>query len=154
MKYWLMKSEPETYSFDDLKNQANKVDHWDGVRNYQARNFMKAMKKDDLAFFYHSNTKVPGIVGVVSIFREAYPDFTAFDKKSSYYDPKSSRENPRWYMVDVKYQRKLKRLISLEELKEMKSLQDFPLTRRGNRLSVMEITKKQWGIILKKEALK
>ena len=151
MKYWLMKSEPETYSFDDLKSQTNKVDHWDGVRNYQARNFMKSMKKGDLAFFYHSNTKVPGIVGVVSVFREAYPDFTAFDKKSAYYDPKSSSDNPRWYMVDVKYKRKLKRLVSLEELKKLKSLQDFPLTRKGNRLSIMELSKKQWDIVIEQE---
>ena len=111
MQYWLMKSEPDVYGFDDLKKE--KKDHWDGIRNYQARNFMRdQMTKGDLAFFYHSNCEEPGIAGIMKIHRAAYPDFTAFDPKEKYFDPKSDASNPRWYMVDVQYVRKLKRFIS------------------------------------------
>ena len=118
MNYWLLKSEPLAFSIEDLKELPNKTDHWDGVRNYQARNMMRDdMKKGDLAFFYHSNCNPPGIIGVVKVVKEGYPDHTAFDPDSKYFDPKSNPDNPRWIMVDVKYQKKLKRLISLEELK-------------------------------------
>lgn len=147
MQYWLMKSEPDAYGIDDLKQE--KVDHWDGIRNYQVRNMMRdQMKKGDLAFFYHSNCDVPGIVGMMTIVREAYPDHTAFDSKSKYYDPKSDRENPRWYMVDVRYKRKFKRTISLAELKEYPQLEEMALVRKGNRLSVMPVTEQQWDFIL------
>jgi predicted RNA-binding protein with PUA-like domain len=149
MNYWLMKSEPDAFGIDDLKNQKNQTEHWDGVRNYQARNFMRdQMKKGDQIFFYHSNCKQPGIVGIAKVAKEAYADHTAFDPEAKYYDPKSDPDNPRWFMVDVKFVRKLKRTITLEELKQMPDLEDFPLVRRGNRLSIMPVTKEQWEIIL------
>lgn len=150
MNYWLMKSEPDTFSIDDLK--AVKIEHWDGVRNYQARNMMRdEMKKGDLVFFYHSNCSEPGIVGIMKVHQEAYPDFTSWDSSSKYFDAKSTEENPRWFMVDVKYQRKLKRTISLQELKSATKLENMPLVRRGNRLSIMPVTKKEWDYILSLE---
>jgi predicted RNA-binding protein with PUA-like domain len=152
MKYWLMKSEPDVYGINDLKNAAGKTDTWDGVRNYQVRNMMRDnMKKGDLAFFYHSNCKNPGIAGIMKINRAGYPDYTAFDPKEKYFDPKSDPDNPRWYMVDVRFVRKLKRVITLTELKEQPELADLPLVRRGNRLSVMPVSKQQWDYILSLE---
>jgi predicted RNA-binding protein with PUA-like domain len=149
MNYWLMKSEPDVYGIDDLKKAAGKTDTWDGVRNYQVRNMMRDdMKKGDLAFFYHSNCKTPGIAGIMKINREGYPDCTAFDPKEKYFDPKSDPDNPRWYMVDVRFVRKLKRIITLTELKEQPGLADLSLVRRGNRLSVMPVSKQQWDTIL------
>ena len=150
MRYWLMKSEPSEYSIDDLKR--DKVEHWDGVRNYQARNMMRDdMKKGDLAFMYHSNCDDIGIVGIMTVARESYPDHTAFDNKDKHYDPKSDPENPRWFMVDVRFKRRLKRTISLSELKQHKKLADMQLLQRGNRLSIMPISKKQWDFILSLE---
>lgn len=150
MRYWLMKTEPSEYSIDDLKRE--KTEHWDGVRNYQARNMMRdQMKIGDLAFMYHSNCDEIGIVGTMTIHREGYPDHTAFDKKDKHFDPKSDPDNPRWIMVDVKYKRKLKRTITLQELKSYKELQNTTLLRKGNRLSVMEITKQDWDFILSLE---
>ena len=147
MAYWLMKSEPDVYGIDDLKR--DKVEPWDGIRNYQVRNmFRDQMKVGDLAFFYHSNCKPPAVVGIMTIASEAYPDHTQFDPKSRYYDAKSDKENPRWLLVDVKYKRKLKREITLQELKEHKQLQDFRLNQRGNRLSVIPVEKKEWDLIL------
>lgn len=153
MNYWLFKSEPEEFSLDDLKNAKARRDHWDGVRNYQARNFMRSMKKGDQGFFYHSNCAEPGIVGIVEICREAYPDHTAFDPNDKHFDPKSDPENPRWFMVDVRYKRRLKRLISLQELKEYadSKLAGLALVRRGNRLSVLPVSKPHWNFILKLE---
>ncbi len=148
MKYWLMKSEPEAFSIDDLKKCPGSKDHWDGVRNYQARNFMRQMKKGDLAFFYHSNCKPPGIIGLIEVVREAYPDPTQFDIHSKYYDPKSKTDNPRWSVVDVKFKEKFSRLISLDELKQNPKLKDMQLLRPGNRLSVMEVTEQQFLSIL------
>ena len=148
MAYWLMKSEPDVFGIDDLKAAPNGTDHWDGVRNYQARNYMREMKKGDRILFYHSNCKEPGIAGLASVAREAYPDHTAFDPEDPHYDPKSDPDKPRWFMVDVKHQRKLKRLISLTELKQYRTLKDMPLVRRGNRLSIMPVTKKQWDFIM------
>ncbi len=145
--YWLMKSEPGTYSIDDLVRDGQTM--WEGVRNYQVRNmFRDDMKKGDLAFFYHSNCDVPGIVGIMEVIREGYPDSTAFDPDDNHFDPKSDPDDPRWYRVDVKYVRKLKRTITLQELKEEKGLVDFALVRRGNRLSVMPVTDRQWELIL------
>jgi predicted RNA-binding protein with PUA-like domain len=152
MNYWLMKSEPDAYSIEDLKQ--DKVEHWDGVRNYQARNMMRDdMKKGDLAFFYHSNCKEPGIVGVMQVVREGYPDHTAFDPECKYHDPKSDPDNPRWFMVDVRYKRRLKRAITLQELKAYaeNQLDGFPLLRRGNRLSIMPVSEEQWEFILSLE---
>ncbi|MBT7276113.1 MAG: EVE domain-containing protein [Woeseiaceae bacterium] len=147
MAYWLMKSEPDVYGIDDLKR--DKVEPWDGIRNYQVRNmFRDQMKVGDLAFFYHSNCKPPAVVGIMTIASEAYPDHTQFDPKSRYYDAKSDKENPRWLLVDVKYKRKLKREITLQELKENKKLKDFRLNQKGNRLSVIPVKKSEWDLIL------
>jgi len=153
MNYWLIKSEPDAFSIDDLKNAPGKKDHWDGIRNYQARNFIRDdMQKGDLAFFYHSNCKPPGIVGICEIVSGAYPDHTAFDPNEKYYDSKSDPENPRWLMVDVRYRRKTRRLISLEEIKQLGDrLEGFPLIRRGNRLSIMPVSKEHWDFILSLE---
>jgi predicted RNA-binding protein with PUA-like domain len=144
-----MKSEPEVFGIDDLERRPHKTDHWEGVRNYQARNMMRdQMKVGDLAFFYHSNCKEPGIVGIMEISRKGYADFTAFDPEAKYYDPKSDPDNPRWYMVDVRFVRKLKRTITLTELKQHPQLEEMPLVRRGNRLSIMPVTEAEWNCIL------
>jgi predicted RNA-binding protein with PUA-like domain len=149
MRYWLMKSEPDVFSIDDLKRMPNRTDKWEGVRNYQARNMMRDdMQPGDLAFFYHSNCKEPGIVGIMKIVRGGYPDHTAFDPDAKYYDPKSDPDNPRWYMVDVRYVRKLKRTITLGELRTHTGLCELALLRRGNRLSVMPVDARQWDYIL------
>ena len=153
MNYWLIKSEPDAFSIDDLKNSPGKKDHWDGIRNYQARNFMRDdMRKGDQVLFYHSNCKEPGIVGIAEITSGAYPDHTAFDANSNYFDPKSDPENPRWLMVDVHYKRKTRRLISLAELKShAERFDNFALVRRGNRLSIMPVSKAHWDFILSLE---
>ncbi len=152
MNYWLMKSEPETFGINDLKNRPDQIEHWDGVRNYQARNMMRdGMKTGDLAFFYHSNCETPGIAGIMEIVKEAYPDHTAFDPDDKHFDPKSEPAKPSWMMVDVKYVRTLSRIISLAELKQKPELADFALVRRGNRLSVMPVNKMQWDFILSLE---
>ncbi|NIM70876.1 MAG: EVE domain-containing protein [Xanthomonadales bacterium] len=150
MRCWLMKSEPDVFSIDDLRQCPGRKDHWDGVRNYQARNFMRDdMRPGDPVFFYHSNTEVPGIVGVAEVASKPYPDHTAFDPHSRYYDPKSDPNNPRWVMVDIRYRRKLKRVISLAELKaHAEELEGFALIRRGNRLSVMPVSEQHWNYIL------
>lgn len=152
MAFWLFKSEPDVFGIDDLAAQPDQTDHWDGVRNYQARNFMRdGMSVGDQGFFYHSNTKEPGIVGVVEIVRSAYPDHTAFDPEDPHFDPKSDPSNPRWYMVDVRFVRKLGRTITLSELKERPELAGFPLVRKGNRLSVMPVEPEHWHFILSLE---
>ena len=153
MNYWLIKSEPDDFSIDDLKNAQGKTTHWDGVRNYQARNFMRdGMSKGDQVFYYHSNCKEPGIVGLAEIVSSAYPDHTAFDPGEKHFDPKSDPQNPRWLMVDVLYKRKTKRLIPLSEIKQYPDqLDGFALIRRGNRLSVMPVSKEHWNFILSLE---
>jgi predicted RNA-binding protein with PUA-like domain len=149
MAYWLMKSEPSVFGIDDLKAKPKQTAFWDGVRNYQARNFMRdGMKKGDQIFFYHSSCPEPGIVGIAQVAREAYADQTAFDPKDPHYDPKSDPENPIWMGVDVKFVRKLKRVLSLEELKREPRLDGFALLRRGNRLSVMPVSDAHWKIVL------
>ncbi|MEI8571657.1 EVE domain-containing protein [Methylomonas sp. LW13] len=149
MNYWLMKSEPDTFGIDDLFNRPGQTEHWDGVRNYQARNMMRDdMKIGDQVFFYHSNCDEPGIVGIMQVVREAYPDFTAFDPDDKHFDPKSNPDKPTWYMVDVKFVRKLSRNISLRELKLKTELTDLALLRRGNRLSIMPVNAEQWAFIL------
>jgi len=149
MNYWLFKSEPDAFSIDDLKAMKGKKDHWDGIRNYQARNLMRdEMKKGDLGFFYHSSCKVPGIVGIVEIVREAYPDHTAHDPEAKYYDPKSSPDNPRWVMVDVRFKRKFDEVLSLSALREVEALSDMVLLRKGSRLSIQPVTEQQWHTIL------
>ena len=150
MKYWLMKSEPDDFSIDDLQRVG--VEPWTGVRNYQARNFMREMKPGDGVLFYHSSTEIPGVAGLAEVASEAYPDPTQFQKKSKYYDEKSTQEDPRWRLVDVKYKRKLKRVIPLEEIKQhADDLGEFALTSRGSRLSVMPVTAAQWKLILSLE---
>lgn len=147
-----MKSEPSEFSIDDLKNLPGKTEPWDGVRNYQARNMMRdEMKKGDRVFFYHSNCKEPGIVGLMTVHKEGYADHTAFDPEDKHYDPKSDPDNPRWFYVDVKYKRKLKRTISLSEMREHKALANLKLLHKGNRLSIMPVSKKEWDYILKLE---
>ncbi|MGB5257467.1 MAG: EVE domain-containing protein [Woeseiaceae bacterium] len=150
MKHWLMKSEPDAYSIDDLERDGR--DMWDGIRNYQARNMMRDdMKIGDQIFFYHSNCKEPGIVGIAKVASEPYPDPTQFDKKSKYYDPKSKQDDPRWCLVDVEFVRKTRRNVTLTEIKAQKSLEDMILTRKGNRLSIMPVSKKHWDKILSLE---
>ncbi len=150
MAYWLMKSEPDAYSIDDLKR--DKREPWDGIRNYQARNMMRDdMQIGDDVFFYHSNCKEPGIVGLMKVASEAYPDPFQFDPESKYYDPKSDPDDPRWILVDVRFVRKLKRAISLKELKANPALDGMILTRKGNRLSIMPVSKEHWDIILDME---
>ena len=149
MNYWLMKSEPDAFSIDDLCNKPGQTEHWDGVRNYQARNIMRDdMKLGDQVFFYHSNCAVPGIVGIMEVVREGYPDFSAFDPDDPHFDDKSDPANPRWMMVDVRYVKTLVRVISLKELKAYPELADLALVRRGNRLSIMPVSASQWDFIL------
>lgn len=147
MNYWLMKSEPDTFSIDDLKRK--KREAWDGVRNYQARNFMRdGMRVGDRVFFYHSNCAEPGIAGIAEVASDAYPDPSQFDPKSKYFDPGSSRDQPRWMLVDVKFVKKLKRTVTLDELKHHSSLAEMTLLRKGNRLSVMPVDAADWKYIL------
>ncbi len=147
MKYWLIKTEPEAYSWDDLKNAKNQTDCWDGIRNYAARLHLRAMEVGDLAFFYHSQVKPPAIVGIVKIVRAAYPDDTQFDPAAKYYDPKSSPDNPKWDMVDVQYHQDIPSPITLQEIKETPGLENMALIRIG-RLSVQPVTEDEWNIIM------
>jgi len=151
MSYWLLKSEPSSFSIDDLAKRPAKRDSWDGVRNYQARNYLRDMRRGDLAFFYHSSAKQTGIAGIVKIVAEAYPDPTAFDPGNHHYDPKSDPSRPVWYMVDVKLERRLRRLVLLAELKARRELADMILLKPGNRLSVMPVAEKHWRAILQME---
>ena len=152
MRYWLMKTEPNEFGIDDLANRPGQTEPWDGVRNYQARNMMRdEMKEGDRVFVYHSNCDEPGIAGIATIVREGYPDPTAFDPEDKHYDPKSDPENPRWYLVDVKFECKLRRTITLAELKAQAALEGMPLVRRGNRLSVMPVSGEEWEYILSLE---
>jgi len=149
MNYWLMKSEPGEFSIDDLKQRPKKTEPWDGVRNYQARNMMRDdMQKGDLAFFYHSNCDEPGIAGIMEIVSEGYPDPTAFDPQDKHFDAKSDADNPRWFLVDVRFKRKFKRTITLAELREHKALENMKLLQRGNRLSVMPVSRDEWEYII------
>jgi predicted RNA-binding protein with PUA-like domain len=150
MNHWLFKSEPETFSIDDLSHRPKQTEPWNGVRNYQVRNMLRdQIQVGDLAFFYHSNCQPPGIVGMMEIVKAGYPDPTAWDIHSEYYDRKSSATAPRWYMVDVRLVKKFKRLISLEELKQQPSLKNMLVTRKGSRLSITPVTAKEWEVIVK-----
>jgi predicted RNA-binding protein with PUA-like domain len=140
MQHWLIKSEPETFSIHDLARSPRRTTCWDGVRNYQARNFLRAMKKGDLAIFYHSNAEPPAAVGVVMVVREAYPDDTAWNPTSDYHDPKASPENPIWSMVDVQLVEVFPRAVPLDELRGAAALAGMELLRRGSRLSVTTVT--------------
>ncbi len=148
MAYWLFKTEPSLFSVDDLKDRPNMTEHWDGVRNYQARNFLRdAIKAGDLVLIYHSNILEPAVVGIAQVVREGYPDFTALEPASDHFDPKSSAENPIWYMVDVRYVETLKHPVSLENIKGNRLLADMPLVKRS-RLSIQPVTPEQWRVIL------
>ncbi len=154
MKHWLVKSEPDVFSVDDLAACPDQTRYWKHVRNYQARNFMRDdMQVGDLVFFYHSNTDVPAIVGLAEIASEPYPDPEALNPESKYFDPKSTAEDPRWFLVDIRLKRKLDEPISLHDIKaHAAELGDFPLVRRGNRLSVMPVEQRQWDYILSLKA--
>lgn len=147
MAYWLMKSEPSVFSIDDLQTRGRSL--WDGVRNYQARNFLRAMKAGDQAFFYHSSCPEPGIAGIMSIVKAAYPDPTQFDPDSPYHDPGSPPDAPRWSGVDVRFDEKFRAVLALADLREQASLTELALLRKGSRLSVMPVTAAEWNVILK-----
>ena len=141
-KYWLMKSEPDVFSFDDLKQAAKSTTHWDGVRNYQARNFMRdEMKVGDLVLYYHSNCEEPGVVGIAEVVKEAYPDNTSWDPNSKYFDPKSTPDNPRWFMVDIKWKQPLDKTVTLQDMKTTPELEGMKVIQRGQRLSVQPVEK-------------
>ena len=149
MNYWLMKSEPSVFGIEQLAKAKNSTTGWDGVRNFQARNYLKEMRKGDLVFFYHSSCEIPGIAGVATVQREAYPDPTQFEKKHDHYDEASDPSNPRWVMVDVKLVRKFDRVIALDELRKHADgkLKDMIVLKRGNRLSITPVTKSEWSFI-------
>jgi predicted RNA-binding protein with PUA-like domain len=147
LRYWLMKSEPTAFSFDDLMRSRDSTNHWDGVRNYQARNYMREMRVRDKVFFYHSNCDQPGIVGIASVVRQAYPDHTQFDPKNVHYDAKVSREKPIWDMVDIRAVKAFKTPISLDVLRKTSGLKKMVLLRKGSRLSVQPVTVEEWRII-------
>jgi predicted RNA-binding protein with PUA-like domain len=149
MNHWLMKSEPDEFSIDDLARRGREP--WSGVRNYQARNYLRAMRPGDRVLFYHSSCAEPGVVGLAEVASEPYPDPTQFDPRSDYFDAASRREEPRWSLVEVKFTRKLRRTIPLRELKSRKELRGLALLRPGNRLSVLPVSKAHWDCILRLE---
>jgi predicted RNA-binding protein with PUA-like domain len=149
-KYWLVKSEPEEFSFNDLKESKNKTTYWDGVRNYQARNFLRdEMKKGDLVLFYHSNADPLAVMGVCEVVKEGYPDHTQFDPDNDHYDPIADPGNPTWMMVDVKFKQEFKNPVKLDAIKSNAKLKNMKLIARGNRLSVMPVTKEEFAEIVK-----
>lgn len=148
MAYWLFKTEPGCFSFDDLKNRSGMTEHWDGVRNFQARNFLRdSIKAGDRVLFYHSNIPQPAIVGLAEVVREGYPDHTALNPEGEHFDPKSSPDKPVWYMVDLRYLEDLPKTVTLEEIKGNPLLEDMPLVKRS-RLSIQPVTEDQWHMIL------
>lgn len=147
MKYWLLKSEPEVFSIDDLRRE--KKTCWTDIRNYQARNYLQEMALGDLCLFYHSNAEPPGVAGIAKVVKLAYPDPTQFQQKSEYYDPKASPENPRWFSPDVQFVEKFKHFIPIEELRQCAELSKLPLLQRGSRLSVHPVTSKEFSVIEK-----
>jgi len=153
VRHWLMKSEPDEFSITDLERAGRQTTSWFGVRNYQARNFMREMKVGDRAFFYHSSCPEPGIAGIVQIVAAAHPDATQFDARGKYYDAKATREDPRWWNVDVKWL-STTRLVSLAELRAQEALSDMIILRRGNRLSITPVTKQEWDVVVKLAARK
>ena len=149
-RYWLFKSEPDSFSIDDLKNACQSTSCWDGVRNYQARNLLRdEVRKGDEVLFYHSNVNPPGVAGICRVVRSAYPDPTARDPENDYYDPKATDDNPVWYAVDVKFVDKFSEIVPLPTLKQTPGLEEMVVTKRGSRLSIQPVTPKQWSIILK-----
>jgi predicted RNA-binding protein with PUA-like domain len=149
VNYWLFKSEPSVFSIDDLESAPKKTTCWDGVRNFQARNFLRdSIKNGDLVFFYHSNCDPSAIVGVAEVIKEGYPDTTAFDAKDPHYDPKSKKEDPTWYMVDIRYKETFARALDLHELKEVPSLKNMVLLQKGSRLSIQPVTEEEWKTVI------
>ncbi len=150
VRHWLVKSEPHVFSIDDLAQTADQTTHWDGVRNYQARNMLRdEMKIGDQVLFYHSNTESPAIVGLATIVREGYPDHTAFDANDIHFDPKSDSENPRWFMVDIQFNSKFAMPLTLDDLRKIPALAEMELLRRGSRLSVQPVRPAEFATILK-----
>ena len=147
MRHWLLKTEPGAFSWDDLMKAPDRTSSWDGVRNYAARNFMREMRKGDLAFFYHSSTDPSAIIGIAEIVREAYPDPTQFDAKDDHFDPKSKRDEPTWSMVDVRARQALPKPLTLAELRGAKGLEKMELLRKGSRLSVMPVSPEEWKVV-------
>ena len=147
-QYWLLKADPETFSIDDLWNAPGRITHWDGVRNFQARNFLREMKRGDLAFFYHSGGKDPGIVGIAEVVREAYPDRTALDPKDPHFDAKSKDGESSWSAVDVHGMERFSRPVSLSEMRTKPELAGMPLLKKGNRLSVQKVGAAEWNAVL------
>lgn len=148
--YWLVKSEPDVFSISDLESAPGKTTCWDGVRNYQARNTLRdQMKKGDKVFFYHSNAEPSAIAGIAEVVKEGYPDHTAFDPKDDHYDPKSKKDSPTWFMVDVKHVKTFKKALSLDDLRQVKGLENMVLLQKGSRLSVQPVTEKEWNLVLK-----
>lgn len=146
MKYWLMKSEPDVFSIDDLKKK--KHSGWDGVRNYQARNYMRdEMSIGDMVLFYHSSCEIPGIAGLAKVSKKSHPDPSQWDNKSEYYDPKATKENPRWFMVEVEFVKKFDRVITLAEIKSTKGLEKMPLVQKGSRLSINPVSPEEFKIL-------
>ncbi len=150
MRCWLMKSEPSAFSIEDLKNAPNGTDHWDGIRNYQARNLMRdEMKRGDRVLFYHSSADPTAVVGTARVVREAYPDHTALDPDSKYFDPKSMSENPRWVMVDIQFESQFAVPLTLAELRKLPQLNDMMLLKKGQRLSIQPVTEEEFGTIVR-----
>lgn len=147
MKYWLMKTEPSAFSWEDLKNAPQQTAPWDGVRNYQARNYLREMQKGDLVFFYHSQEKPTAIVGIARVARNAYPDPSQFDPSSKYFDPKSTPDNPRWEMVDICFHQEFELPITLPELRETPGLENMALLKKGSRLSVQPVSEDEWKVV-------
>ena len=148
-RYWLMKSEPTSFSFEALAKSKNATNHWDGVRNYQARNYMREMRVGDKVLFYHSNCDQPGVVGLAEVARAAYPDHTQFERGNIHYDPKATREKPIWDMVDLRAIKPLRKPVPLDVLRQTKGLEKMVLLRRGSRLSVQPVSPNEWKIIVK-----
>lgn len=149
MRYWLFKTEPDAFSIDDLANMPNQTEHWDGIRNYQARNFMRdQIKQHDQVLIYHSSCKNVGIVGLAEVVKEGYPDHTQFNPENKYYDPKSTQDNPRWYMVDVKLKKKFNTLLPLSTIKAMPDINEIALVKKGGRLSVMPVPEDEFTVLL------
>ncbi|MBU3023157.1 EVE domain-containing protein [Aestuariibacter sp. A3R04] len=150
MAFWLFKSEPDAFGIDDLASRPNKTEPWDGVRNYQARNFLRdKVKKGDFVFFYHSSCKDVGIAGVATIVREAYPDESQFEPESRYYDPKATPEAPRWFCVDVQFVEKFDQVLSLQAIKAMSEITQLGVVKKGQRLSVMPVETDEWQLLYK-----
>jgi len=150
LKYWLFKSDPDEFSIEDLKKRINKTTFWDGIRNYQARNFLRdEIKKGDEVIFYHSSSDPLAVMGYCEVVKDGYPDHTQFDSKSDHFDPRADKKNPTWFMVDIKLIKEFKKPVTLNEIKSNKKLKDMKLIQRGQRLSVMPVTSAEWDEILK-----